>query len=67
MFLFNNTVRTHSTAIRGVQYNVFSCYDGKDTIFDRIGNLIEDSFSSTAAVEIAKPLLLDNDIALGDR
>ncbi len=67
MLLFNNTVRAHSTTIRGVQYDVFSCYDGNETIFDRIGSLIEDSFCSTAAVEITKPFLVDNDIAFGDR
>jgi hypothetical protein len=63
MLLNSNMIRAHSTTIRGVQYNVFSCYGGTESIFDRAGKLIEDSFQRTDGVEITKPFLVDNGIA----
>lgn len=66
MFLFDNAIRAHSKTIRGVQYVVFSNYGGGETIYDRIGRMIEDSFEQTDAVEITKPSLVNNDIAFGD-
>ena len=65
MFLFNNAIRANSKTIRGVQYVVFSNYGGSESIHDRIGQMIENSFETANAVEITNPSLLDNGIALG--
>lgn len=66
MFLSSNSIRANCKTIRGIQYVVFSHYNGGDLIHDRIGQIIEDSFVKSDAMEITKPSLLDNDIAFQD-
>jgi uncharacterized protein (DUF488 family) len=66
LFLFNNTIRANSKTIRGVHYVVFSNYGGSQSIHDRIGQMIENSFETVNAVEILNPSLLGNDIAFHD-
>lgn len=66
MFLFENSVQAHCKVIRGVQYTVFSHYSDDELIFDRIGSMIENSFTQSDAQQITKSFLLDNGIATGD-
>lgn len=43
-FLFKRDFRVNSTIINGVQYVTFSFFDGDKLIFDKVGDLIEQSF-----------------------
>lgn len=67
MFLFSDSFRVHSRTIRGIQYLVFSHYASEELVFDRIGNMIENSFTQADAVEITKPSLVDSGIAGGEQ
>ena len=55
------------TTIRGVQYIVFSFYDGGKSIQDHLGRLIQNSFETAETVEITSEFLLDSGIAIEDR
>ena len=39
-FLCNGDFSVHSKTIKGVQYVTFSFFEGENTIFDKVGNLI---------------------------
>ena len=66
MFLFDNTIRANSKTIRGVQYVVFSHYNGHEAIHDRVGSMIINSFEQNRTVEITQPSLVSSDIAFSD-
>ncbi len=51
-FLFKGDFRVNSTIIGGVQYVTFSFFDGDKLIFDKIGDLVEQSFQATEAGKI---------------
>lgn len=52
------------TTIRGVQYIVFSFYDGGKSVQDHLGRLIQNSFETAETVEITSESLLDSGIAI---
>ncbi|MDD2217331.1 MAG: hypothetical protein PHX63_02745 [Eubacteriales bacterium] len=51
-FLFKGDFRVNSTIIGGVQYVTFSFYDGDKLIFDKVGDLIQQSFQAAEADKI---------------
>ncbi|MCM1566367.1 MAG: hypothetical protein NC238_10540 [Dehalobacter sp.] len=51
-FLFKGDFRVNSTIIGGVQYVTFSFFDGEKLIFDKVGDLIQQSFRATEAGKI---------------
>lgn len=51
-FLFKGDFGVNSTIIGGVQYVTFSFYDGDKLIFDKVGDLIQQSFQATEADKI---------------
>jgi hypothetical protein len=63
-FLFKGDFRVNSTIIHGVQYVTFSFFDGDILIFDRVGNLIEQSFRATQADTVPNENISKNSIAI---
>lgn len=63
-FLFNGDFRVNSTIINGVQYVTFSFFDGDKLIFDKVGDLIEQSFRATQADKVTNENLSENSIAI---
>ena len=63
MFLFKGDFRVNTTAIRGVQYVTFSFYDGDKNLFEKMGQLISDSFEAAKPDELTKESLLSSGIA----
>jgi len=51
-FLFKGDFRVNSTIIGGVQYVTFSFFDGDKLIFDKVGDLIQQSFQAAEAGKI---------------
>mgnify|MGYP001499213580 CR=1 FL=1 len=51
-FLFKGDFRVNSTIIGGVQYVTFSFFDGDNLIFDKVGDLVQQSFRAAEAGEI---------------
>lgn len=51
-FLFKGDFRVNSTILGGVQYVTFSFYDGDKLIFDKVGDLIQQSFQAAEANKI---------------
>lgn len=66
MFLFKNDFITSVKTIRGVRYITCSLYDGDKDIFQKIGNLITESFQADEIDEITNESLLDNGIAIDE-
>ena len=64
MFLFKGDFWKHSTIIRGVRYITVSYYDGDKDVFQKIGELITDSFQSANIDETTRESLLDSDMAI---
>ena len=64
IFIQNSGIDMNVTTIRGVQYIVFSFFDGNQSVDDRIGELIQASFEESTAEDITSESLLDNGIAL---
>lgn len=62
MFLFPGSFRVNAKKIRGVNYVVFSMYDGSDLIFDKFGYLMKSTLDSTQTVEIPNESLVDSGI-----
>lgn len=54
------------TTIRGVQYIVFSFFDGEKTVQNHLGDLIQSAFETADAVEITSESLLNSGIAISD-
>lgn len=62
MFLFPGSFRANAKTIRGVNYVVFSMYEGSDLIFDKLGYLMKSALNSSQTVEIPNESLVDNGI-----
>ncbi len=52
------------TVIRGVQYIVFSFFDGDMPVDDKIGSLIQTSFEASTVEEITSESLVESGIAI---
>ncbi|HYE84345.1 MAG TPA: hypothetical protein VEG39_19545 [Clostridia bacterium] len=63
-FLFKGDFRVNSTIINGVQYVTFSFFDGDQLIFDKVGDLIEQSFRATQANIVPNENISENSIAI---
>lgn len=63
-FLFKGDFRVNSTIIGGIQYVTFSFFDGDKFIFDKVGDLIEQSFKAVEADKIPNENILANSIAI---
>ena len=63
-FLFKGDFRANSTIIGGVQYVTFSFFDGDKLLFDKVGDLIEQSFKATKGEEITNENISENSIAI---
>lgn len=63
-FLFKEDFRVNSTIINGVQYVTFSFFDGDKLLFDKVGDLIEQSFKAIQADKIPNENILANSIAI---
>ena len=64
MFLFKDDFCTTVKTIRGVRYVTVSLYDGDKDIFQKIGDLITESFRSDEIDKITNESLLDSGIAI---
>ena len=62
MFLFKGDTLKHETEIRGVKYITVSHYNGDRDIFEKIGELIAESFSSSEVDKFTKESLLGSDM-----
>lgn len=65
MFLFKGDFRVNRTMIHGVQYVTFSFYDGDKDLFQKVGDLISNSFQASEHDEIPNEILLNSGIASG--
>lgn len=61
---FKDDVRLRSTMINGVQYITVSFFDGDKLLFDKIGDLIEQSFYAMKGEEIPNENILENNVAI---
>lgn len=64
MFLFKGDFRVNSTTIHGVQYVTFSFYDGDKDLFEKVGELISDSFQAAKPDELTNKSSVDLDMAI---
>ena len=61
---FKDDVRLRSTMIKGVQYITVSFFDGDKPLFDKIGELILQSFDATNGDEVPNENILENSVAM---
>lgn len=61
---FIDEVRLRSTMIKGVQYITVSFFDGDKSLFDKIGELILQSFHATNVDEVPNENILGNNVAM---
>lgn len=61
---FKDQVRLRSTMIKGVQYITVSFFDGDKPLFDKIGELILQSFHATNGDEVPNENILENSVAM---
>lgn len=64
MFLFENSMAAHSRTIRGVRYITASYYGGSKDIFQKMGDLIATSLTSSDPAKITKESLVSFGMAL---
>lgn len=64
MFLFENDFRASTKTIRGVRYITVSFYGGDKDIFDKVGTLIKNDFSTTKTDKITNDSSVNNGIAI---
>ena len=64
MFLFKGDYWAHPKTINGVRYEVHSFYAGDKNVFDKIGDLIVDSFQSANIDELTNEFSVDSDMAI---
>ncbi|MCI6015174.1 MULTISPECIES: hypothetical protein [Eubacteriales] len=64
MFLFKGDYWAHPKTINGVRYEVYSFYAGDKNVFDKIGDLIVDSFQSANIDELTNEFSVDSDMAI---
>ncbi len=63
MFLFENSMIAHSRAIRGVRYITASYYGGSKNVFQKMGDLITTSLTSSDLANVTKESLLVSGMA----
>lgn len=61
---FEDEVRLRSTMIKGVQYITVSFFDGDKSLFDKIGELILQSFHATTGEEAPNEKIFGNSVAM---
>ena len=66
MFLFENSMIAHSQTIRGVRYITASYYGGSRDVFQKMGDLITTSLTSSIPPKVTKDSLVGSGIALGE-
>lgn len=64
MFLFKGDYWAHTKTIHGVRYEVYSFYDGDKNVFDKIGDLIAESFQSANIDELTNESSVHSDMAI---
>ncbi len=65
MFLFENSMVAHSRIIRGVRYITASYYGGSKDVFQKMGDLITTSLTSSDPANVTKESLLVSGMASG--
>ncbi len=63
MFLFEKSMVAHSRTIRGVRHITASYYGGSKDIFQKVGDLITTSLTSSDPVKITKGFFVSSSIA----
>ncbi len=63
MFLFENSMVAHTQTIRGVRYITASYYGGSKDIFQKVGDLITTSLTSSDPANVTKESLLVSGMA----
>ena len=63
-FLCKGDFSIHTKTINGIQYVTFSFFEGENTIFDKVGNLITHSCETAKEVELPSESVVDNGIAI---
>ncbi len=66
MFLFENSMIAHSQTIRGVRYITASYYGGSRDVFQKMGDLITTSLTSSIPPKVTKDSLVGSGIALDE-
>ena len=66
MFLFENDFQINQTKIRGVVYHTVSFYSGDKDIFQKVGELIDESFRTANVDKITNDSSSDSDIAIDE-
>ncbi len=61
---FKDDFRAKSTTIRGINYVTVSFFDGDKLLFDKIGDLIEQSFHAMKGEELPNENILENNVAI---
>lgn len=64
MFLFENSMIAHSQTIRGVRYLTVSFYGGDKDVFQKMGDLITTSPTSSIPPNVTNESLVDSGMAL---
>lgn len=63
MLLFENSMVAHSRTIRGVRYITASYYGGSKDVFQKMGDLITASLTSSDPANVTKESLLVSGMA----
>lgn len=66
MFLFEDSIIAHSQTIRGVRYITASYYGGSRDVFQKMGDLITTSLTSSIPPKVTKDSLVGSGIALDE-
>ncbi len=66
MFLFEGDFQINQTTIRGVVYQTTSFYSGDKDIFQKVGELIDESFRTANVDNITNDSSSDSDIAIDE-
>lgn len=66
MFLFEDSMIAHSQTIRGVRYITASYYGGSRDVFQKMGDLIATSLTSSIPPKVTKDSLVGSGIALDE-
>ena len=61
---FKDDFRAKTTTINGVNYLTVSFFDGDKLLFDKIGDLIVESFHAMKGEEIPNENILENNVAI---
>lgn len=66
MFLFENDFIINKTKINGARYFTVSFYSGRRDIFQKVGDLISESFASANTDNLPNESLVDSGIAIDE-